>query len=878
MLFYSQIKRRFSQNTWRKGQAHYWQDIVQGVKLKKDQVSARVLHHEPYKVSIQTIRGGLGKFLCDCPWGKTAAANPEAEPCEHVAALCIWVVERGSLLRAGLIDGSVQGDDEDKKKKKEKEKISAEPIAFVRPLLEHDVLTSITVEPALRYTDPKTGKPKIEVLNSLVMMDIAPGRVEICKIWKNSKDQHLEIRHEQIPILGKIDNPRITHSGNSMLDQLALIYGTQDKARIVFHPLLEGGLEREGLKLFELNVGKRTEKGRELTYVFKNSKLKVDSERIDASSAKGCVSSRFFWSYGIEKNPKLYRFETPLSMIVRYANRSGMMPETSSKTFKPEGRTLLEEDTDHNIHPLAAYRLSLELGVENFNVDKDWEEFQEWKKNFERKQIPALPKVEYGFELRDYQTNGLSWMWSLYHRRLAALLGDDMGLGKTHQVMAYLSSIYCVKKEKKRPSLVVAPKSVVAAWIQKLDKYPTGLKWQVFHGSGRVAKFDQVNIVLTTYGILQKESILRDCEWETVILDEAQAIKNAMTISSRAVRVLKARFRIAMTGTPIENQTTDLWSVMEFLLPGYLGSLPRFKRLYGAGREVSSPAQAEALKRLVMPFLLRRTKSQVLKELPEKTEEVLTCTMTQLQKKIYDQYLNSREAERIRQDLKGEGKVDYAGILALLTRLKQVCDHPRLPDYMAGKKKKLDPSESGKWAAFEEIIHEALGSDLKVVVFTQYLGVMDFISQWLKEHKIGHVELRGSTADRSLPLKKFQEEPEIKVFLCSLLAGGLGIDLTAGSVCIHYDRWWNPAKENQATDRLHRLGQTRGVQVFKMQCPDTIEERVAMIIQSKMSLSEALIEESPLGLSVFSRDDLLALLTDRPKPTSKSKDLDELED
>jgi SNF2 family DNA or RNA helicase len=880
MLFYSQIKRRFPLSTWKKGQNSFWHERIRNVKLKGDRVSANVYDENgKFKAMIHVLRGGLLKNDCDCPLGVKIQNNPLAEPCEHVAALCIWVVERGSLLRAGLIDGS--GPDEEelipKKTKKEKVKVSADPIAFVRPLFENNALTSITVEPALRFADPKSSASKIEFLNALVLMKSEIGVLETTKIYKTVKGTLLEVSHDQVPILGKLDAPRITHSGNSMLDQLASIYGLENKERIVFHSLLEKGLDREALKLDTLHVGKRNERGRLLTYTFKNSKITVDSETLMERTKKGCVSSRFFWSYDIEKEPKLYRFDTPLSMIARYANRSGTMPENTAKSFRPEGYALLEEDAEHNIHPIAAYRLSLELGVQNFVVDEDWAEFDEWKKNFERKKLPPMPKVDYGFSLRDYQTNGLSWMWSLYYRRLAALLGDDMGLGKTHQVLAFLTSIYCKPKKgvKVLPTLVVAPKSVVAAWIQKLDKYPTGLSWQVFHGSGRVLKFNDVNLVLTTYGILQKESVLREKEWECVILDEAQAIKNAMTISSRAARVLKSRYRIAMTGTPIENQTTDLWSVMEFLLPGYLGSLPRFKRLYGAGREVSNPAQANALKRLIVPFLLRRTKSQVLKELPEKTEEVLGCSMTPIQRKVYEQYLNSKEADKIRNDLRSEGKIDYAGILALLTRLKQVCDHPRLPDIMSGKKKKLDPTESGKWAPFEEIMREALGSDLKVVVFTQYLGVLDLISQWLRDQNIGYVELRGSTADRAAPLKKFADDPECKVFLCSLLAGGLGIDLTSASVCIHYDRWWNPAKENQATDRLHRFGQTRGVQVFKLQCPGTIEDRVAAIIQSKMNLSEALIEESPLGLSVFSRDDLLALLTDVP---SQSNEIQLLED
>jgi SNF2 family DNA or RNA helicase len=443
-----------------------------------------------------------------------------------------------------------------------------------------------------------------------------------------------------------------------------------------------------------------------------------------------------------------------------------------------------------------------------------------------------------------------------------------MGLGKTHQVLAFFSTIYCGSRSRpKQPSLVIAPTSVLAAWGQKLRKYDTGLKWTIFHGNARSLPKGELHLVLTTYGILQREALLRDLDWHVIALDEAQAIKNANTISSRATRMLRSKYRIAMTGTPIENQSTDLWSIMEFLLPGYLGSLPRFKRLYGSGRDAPSQEKAQALKRLVSPFLLRRTKSQVLKELPEKTEEMILCEMTAPQKKAYRLCLSSAEAAKAREDLQGGGKVDYANILALLTRLKQVCDHPRLADITSGKVKKIaqiDPTESGKWEAVSELIQEAVGSSLKVVIFTQYLGMIDLIGHHLKTVGIGYQDLRGDSQDRTARLERFANDPECKVFVCSLLAGGLGIDLTAASVCIHLDRWWNPAKENQATDRLHRIGQTRGVQVFKLQIPGTVEDRIAGIIESKLELSGALIEESPVGLKAFSRKELLELLTPPP--------------
>jgi len=299
------------------------------------------------------------------------------------------------------------------------------------------------------------------------------------------------------------------------------------------------------------------------------------------------------------------------------------------------------------------------------------------------------------------------------------------------------------------------------------------------------------------------------------------------------------------------------------MLPGYLGSLTRFRGLYGQSSKDGTPGfETAALKRLVTPFMLRRTKAKVLTELPEKIEEVVACQMSETQKSAYKEAMNSATAVQIRENLEKGEKVDYANVLALLTRLKQICDHPRLSDLVSEKAEasELDPFQSGKWETFDELLQEAVGSGLKVVVFTQYLGMMDLVGHFLESKNIGYTELRGDTQDRGARLQKFASDPECKVFVCSLLAGGLGIDLTSASVCIHLDRWWNPARENQATDRLHRFGQTRGVQVFKLQTENTVEDRIAAIIEKKTELSGALIEESSLGLKSFSRKELLELL------------------
>lgn len=875
MLFYNQIKREFSQISWKNGQVCFREDRVRNVRLKGNQVSAKVQDPEagPLDTAIIMARGTITTSVCTCPMHRQKENH-----CKHVAALSIWIVERGSLLRAGVgsSDDGVADDIEEEFEERQKAvkaapkptAIRAEPILYVRGIFESRVLKGVSIEPGVRYGD---GGSKPPVVEPMLLLSRTPDD----GVYKNSKGQFLKLTHNIVPILQTVDAAKVIYQGQATLDNLAKLAMSPFRSQIVFQPLIDVKVDAKPLKLASMNIGAKEEKTRRLSYEFRNDNLRITSAELSELAEFGRLSPNYVWPQGeggqAGQAGTIYRFEMSLTALAKYANRSGVATAeaqslSSSTAYRPTGYTTLDDDGQHPLHPLAAYRLSLELGVENFTVDPDWKEFHEWRKNFEKKKVPQLPKVDYGFDLRDYQVNGLSWLWSLYHRRLAALLADDMGLGKTHQVLAFLSSLYSVRNRPSKPCLVIAPTSVVAAWQQKLEKYDTSLRWHVFHGKARtLPSTDEVDLVLTTYGILQKEEVLRKREWHVVVLDEAQAIKNATTISSRASRILKSDYRIAMTGTPVENQSTDLWSIMEFMLPGYLGSLPRFKRLYGSGRDMPTVHQAGALKRLVSPFLLRRTKSQVLKELPEKTEEVIYCEMTPQQRKAYRAYLSSAEAAKIREDLKGAGKIDYAGILALLTRLKQVCDHPKLPEITSGKVKKLEkvePLESGKWEALDELLHEAVGSNLKVVVFTQYLGMMDLVGLSLKRQGIGYVELRGDTQDRAKVLSTFADDPECRVFVCSLLAGGLGIDLTSASVCIHLDRWWNPARENQATDRLHRIGQTRGVQVFKLQIKETIEDRIANIIESKMQLSDALIEESPLWLKAFSRKELLALLSD----------------
>lgn len=977
MLFYTQIKREFSQISWKRGQTYFRDNRVSDVRLDGDLVYGKVqgTADGAYDTAIQMARGSIFNSKCTCPVHRKHETH-----CKHVAALAIWIVERGSLLRAGIVSqesgAAAAPSREDEVVIKDFERVSmepvlrrllltnpvlktgkfrirrdkmagslegvdvngypfsipitllevgilqehvigadealgapkaieAKPVLYVKGLFQNmgKVFAGIAVESALEYEEPDSGRLQIHTLSYLtkgqddgifktgqgVFLKVKSGALSDPDLPEDASALEILASRRLPNFIEQLNQGRVIHQGQAGLDELARLLAHPLRKQMVFDPQVDLKIEKQMLKLVGLEIGARVGKNRQLKYKFRGPGFTLSSEELEQYAFQGRLSANYLWH-----GEKLYRFQTGLDKLDQFANRSGLpTPDKTEEAEDQDGQLsrahgfgTLYDAHDAPLHPICAYRLSLELGVKDFEVDEAWTEFHEWRKNFERKQLPKLPKVDYGFKLRGYQKNGLEWLWSLYHRGLSALLADDMGLGKTHQVLALLTSIYAPKgggkklpaKGKKAapakatvksrpPTLVVAPTSVIAAWIQKLKKYETGLQWHVFHGSNRVMPEDKhVDIVLTTYGILQREAMLREKSWHIVVLDEAQAIKNMSTISARASRSLIADYKIAMTGTPVENQPTDLWSLVEFLLPGYLGTLARFKRIYGSYTrgEPMPEVQAMALRRLVTPFLLRRTKATVLKELPVKTEEVISCELTDAQKKAYQRWLDHEDAERAREELEAGKKVDYANVLAVLTRLKQVCDHPSLPELTgakAAKLAKIDPLESGKWETMFELIEEAVRSELKVVIFTQYLTMMDMIGLALFQLGIGFTELRGDTQDRASRLEKFANDPDCKVFVCSLLAGGLGIDLTAGSVCIHLDRWWNPARENQATDRLHRMGQTRGVQVFKLQIPGTVEDRIASIIESKIALSGALIEESSTGLKAFSRTQLLEILS-----------------
>lgn len=459
--------------------------------------------------------------------------------------------------------------------------------------------------------------------------------------------------------------------------------------------------------------------------------------------------------------------------------------------------------------------------------------------------------------LRPYQEQGLQWLWFLYCHGLSGLLCDDMGLGKTHQTMALLAAIANDDEQRENKYLVVCPTSVIYHWQELLKKFLPDLRVCTYYGLDRTMDdFEQnYDLVLTSYGILRTgKNVLKMHEFEVAIFDEIQIAKNHASQTHKALRAIRAQMRLGLSGTPIENRLRELKSLFDIVLPSYLPQDAFFRDEYiNPIEKEGDEGKKRELSKLVKPFILRRKKTEVLRDLPEKIEEIAYCDLSAEQKQLYSE-VTQQMKETVYRDLKDPGKpVSFIHIFSAFSTLKQICDHPSL---LLKDPKNYRSHTSGKWDLFVELLEEAQGSGQKMVVFSQYLDMLQIIEQHLKKHNIGYASIKGSTRDRAEQLRKFRDDPNCQVFVASLLAAGVGIDLTTASIVVHYDRWWNPAKENQATDRVHRIGQNRGVQVFKLVTKETIEEHIHEMIERKKGLLEDIIGESD-QINFLSREELL---------------------
>lgn len=478
---------------------------------------------------------------------------------------------------------------------------------------------------------------------------------------------------------------------------------------------------------------------------------------------------------------------------------------------------------------------------------------------FETKQLLDVSRLQ--STLRPYQEIGVQWLWFLYCHGLSGLLSDDMGLGKTHQAMALLAAISQGDRNRSQKYLVVCPTSVIYHWQDLLERFLPDLRVSIYYGIERsLTDFEEhYDLLLTSYGILRtgKED-LRIYSFELAIFDEIQIAKNASSQTHKALRSVRAQMRLGLTGTPIENRLRELKALFDLLLPNYFPTDALFREFFIHPIEKHQDAEKkDLLSKLVRPFILRRKKSEVLTDLPEKIEEIAYCDLSTEQQELYYN-TSSQMREGVYRELKDETKpISYVHVFSALSTLKQICDHPSL---LSKDLRNWSSHASGKWDLFVELLQEALDSKQKVVIFSQYLDMLAIIESYLKKKGIGFASIKGSTRNRKEQLVRFKEDPRCEVFVASLLAAGVGIDLTVASIVIHYDRWWNPAKENQATDRVHRMGQNRGVQVFKLVTKHTIEEDIHALIEKKKGLMEEIIGTDEADqISYLNRDELISI-------------------
>jgi superfamily II DNA or RNA helicase len=456
--------------------------------------------------------------------------------------------------------------------------------------------------------------------------------------------------------------------------------------------------------------------------------------------------------------------------------------------------------------------------------------------------------------LRDYQRDALGWLAFLRRFGFGGCLADDMGLGKTVMVLAWLDRLRA-KRELRGPSLVVVPRSVLFNWIEEAARFAPELRVLDFSGAGR--SLDAVpkhHIVLTTYGTLRRDVLmLKDVTFDYAVLDEAQAIKNAGTAAAKAARLVRANHRLALSGTPIENHLGELWSLFEFLNPGLLGSSSAFAR-HGAAAGRRDPEALDVLARGVRPFILRRTKAQVAPELPPRTELTIRCELPRSQRELYDELRDHYRATLLARIARDGMQKSKMHVLEALLRLRQAACHPGLVDSArAGE-------PSAKFDALVPQLAEVLDERHKCLVFSQFTSLLALLKTRLDAEGLRYEYLDGRTRDRRTPVTRFQEDPDSRLFLISLKAGGLGLNLTAAEYVFLLDPWWNPAVEAQAIDRAHRIGQSRHVFAYRLLAAGTVEDKIVELQATKRDLADAIVRADEGLLRSLSRDDLEVLL------------------
>jgi len=476
--------------------------------------------------------------------------------------------------------------------------------------------------------------------------------------------------------------------------------------------------------------------------------------------------------------------------------------------------------------------------------------------------LGALEKV-----LRPYQKDGVAWMAFLRSNGFGGVLADEMGLGKTLQVLAHLAS---APRTRGCPSLVVCPTSLVFNWAAEAARWTPQLRVLALHGADRHDRFADIpesDLVVTSYALLRRDlDLYREVSFDTVVLDEAQHIKNRQTQNAQAVKSIRSAHRLILTGTPLENSVLDLWSLYDFLMPGYLGTANDFRDRY----EIPIVRERDAgsmqrLSRRIRPFLLRRLKKDVVKDLPGKIEQVAYCDLGREQAEVYQQILSQTRREVADAGSMGGSPKNRLLVLTALLRLRQVCCDLRLlnlkgPQAAEDEADRSEPGIGAKMQLFSELLDEVIDGGHRALVFSQFTSMLDLLQDELNAREIPCCHLDGSTKDRGAVVERFQKDPSIPVFLISLKAGGVGLNLTGADTVIHFDPWWNPAVEDQATDRAHRIGQTRVVTSYKLIARGTVEEKILSLQRRKRDLLSATLADEAAFTESLTWEDIQELL------------------
>ncbi|MBR6523497.1 MAG: DEAD/DEAH box helicase [Clostridia bacterium] len=538
-----------------------------------------------------------------------------------------------------------------------------------------------------------------------------------------------------------------------------------------------------------------------------------------------------------------------------YHLKSGSFVNLSAKPLSQAAKLLenVEADRAGGTVSLARAFFLEDLGDSAIKISGD-DKFREFVKRFKKSETEVEIPPHIDSVLRPYQKTGVKWMKSLAELGFGGILADEMGLGKTLQTIAFVMSQY---ENNKKPTLIVVPTSLIFNWSSEIAKFAPEAKTVILSGSPQMREQAAENIAdahfaITSYGLLRNDlNLYSDTEFAYCFIDEAQHIKNPNTLSAKVVKQIKADSFFALTGTPLENTLLELWSVFDFVMPGYLYSRHKFRAVYEL--PIVKEKDKEALGMLqkhIRPFILRRLKSEVMAELPEKIESYPPCELTEEQKKLYIGFAEKAKEEVFLLGDNGEFEKNRIRILALLTRLRQLCCHPSLfiENYSG---------ESGKLNLLKDIVESGIQAGHRILIFSQFTSMLGMISDMLSEMGISHYYLDGSTkSEQRFNMVKSFNEGMCDIFLVSLRAGGTGLNLTGADMVIHYDPWWNPAVENQATDRAHRIGQTKVVQVTKLIATGTIEEKICELKKLKQDMVDSVLETGETMLASLSYEEI----------------------